>query len=51
MILERLFTEDERMHHLCRWNGHLEHFEERTHVFYKRFNEILAFSRLVSVKY
>jgi hypothetical protein len=37
------------MQHICRWNGHREHFSEKTHVFYKRFSKILAFSRLVSV--
>ena len=43
------FAGDERMHHLCMWPGHREHFRESTHVFYKRFFEILAFNRLVSV--
>ena len=43
-----LFTEDDRMYHICMWPGHREHFHERNDVFYKRFSEILAFNRLVS---
>lgn len=47
--LVNVFVGDDRMHHICRWPAHREHFDEAEDTFYKRYSYIVVMKRLVTI--